>query len=71
MINYEKNRFAEKIIPFLILGISVAISVAALILFAYLFVWGVLIGFVLWGLAALKEKFFSSSKHGRVIDMGE
>lgn len=70
MINQHKNYWLEKIVPFLILGVSVAIAAALFIFMFYLFIWGVVIGAILWGIFIIKEKFFPSVIHeGRVIDM--
>lgn len=66
--NLSKNYVAAKIIPYLILGISLTIAVAFLILIFYLLVWGIVVGLILWCVMMLKEKFFPS-RRGRVIDM--
>ncbi len=67
----------ERMIPYLMLGVALVVVVAVAILMFYLFVWGVLIGLLIWGIMAIKEKFFSTSpsvhvnkeKEGRIIDI--
>ncbi len=48
----------QKIMPFLILGISLAVLVVAVIFIFYVVVWGLVIGLILFGVAWVKEKFF-------------
>lgn len=79
----KKNNQSDKIVAFLILGVSLVIAVVLLIFMFYLIMWGAIIGFVLWGIFTLKEKLFPSTvsptvssdffketcqAHGRVID---
>jgi hypothetical protein len=57
-----EGRFIETIMPYLVFGISIAVVVSLIVLFFYLFMWGVIIGLVLWAIMALKEKIFPSSQ---------
>ncbi len=62
----KENKFDKKslpsILPFLLLGIGIAILVSLIVMFFYLFMWGVIIGFILWAIMTLKEKFFPTAK---------
>jgi hypothetical protein len=55
-----KNIYA-KIMPFFMLGIALVLIFYGLILLAYLFVFGAIVGMVLFGIAWIKAKFFASS----------
>lgn len=57
-----EGKFIETIIPYLVFGISIAVVVSLIVLFFYLFMWGVIIGLVLWAIMAVKEKIFPSPK---------
>jgi hypothetical protein len=54
-----KNIYA-KIMPFFMLGIALVLIFYGLILLAYLFVFGALVGMVLFSMAWIKAKFFAS-----------
>jgi hypothetical protein len=71
------NAFFERLLPFLFLGVIVVIFVAGLILFSYLLIVGAIVGFILFMLAWLRDKFFPSKslskrdsppRQGRTID---
>lgn len=57
----QKNRFLDNVVPFIVFGIVLVIAISLIILFFYLFLWGVVIGFILWVIMAVKEKFFPSA----------
>lgn len=60
-MNSKLQQFFENIIPFFMLGISIALVVGLFILFSYVLVWGLLIGAVLWAISAIKSYFFTSN----------
>lgn len=64
-----KNFSLERIVPFVILGFSLVLAVILLIFMFYVFVWGAIVGFVLWGIVALKEKFFGENNPNAVVDV--
>lgn len=71
-------KLLEMILPYLYIGIAIAIMIGLLIVLSYVFIWGILIGAILYIGALIKERFFSNnaalkkSKHkGRVIDHDE
>lgn len=68
------RRILNQIIPFIFLGIAlVALSFSLMILF-YLFLFGAVVGVVLFAINWIREKFFppknidANKKSGRVID---
>lgn len=78
--NQAKHVWIARVLPFFIFGISITISIALFILLFYVFVWGAVIGLVLWAAAALKEQFFpktatthtySVNRKGRIIEIDE
>lgn len=67
------KKIIENIIPFIVIGVGIAIFIGLLFMFFYLVIWGVLIGGVLWIAAMAKEYFFPSNKpvqkeQGRIIE---
>lgn len=67
-------RIVQTIVPFIVLGISIAILIALAILLSYVVLWGIAIGLVLFTLGYLKNTFFPSEvkkqdpKKGRIIE---
>jgi hypothetical protein len=69
----KKQSVLESFIPFIIMGIAVALVLGLLFLFFHLFIWGALIGAILWLIFFIKESFFPSKKSaglkkGRIIE---
>lgn len=69
------QKFFESLTPFLVLGFAIAISVALLFFIFQIVLWGTLIGFIAWGFAYIKARFFAPKKtafkkrhKGRVIE---
>ncbi len=52
----------EKIISFLFFGIIIALAVGILIMISYLFIWGIIIGSLLWIVTFLKKLIHSDKK---------
>ncbi len=72
-MNDKLQKLLETLIPFIVLGVSIALLFALLIMFSYLLAWGLLIGGVLWLIALAKQYFFPSHKtdqksQGRIIE---
>ncbi|OAI46566.1 hypothetical protein AYO45_06305 [Gammaproteobacteria bacterium SCGC AG-212-F23] len=69
------QNFLKKIVPFISLGILLVVFVIGIIFLSYLFIFGALLGLVLFGIAWLREKFFRRQhpkkiqRKGRTIDM--
>ncbi len=65
------NSFFSRLAPFIYLGIMLAILIAGIVIFSYLLILGALLGVVLFSIAWIKERFFSSKKRqqsGRIIE---
>lgn len=69
------KRFLSQLIPFIFIGIAIVAFAFGIILLAYLFLIGALVGLILFSISWIKEKFFprkvstQPKKHsGRVID---
>ena len=71
-----KNLYA-KIMPFFMLGIALVAIFYGLILLAYLFIFGAIVGSILFAIAWIKARFFPSKRisipkrTGRTIDHDE
>ncbi len=73
----DKPLIFQNLVPFFVVGISIALLLALLFVFAYVLVWGLIIGGILWIGYALKCYFFPSEtahkpiqkkEKGRIID---
>ncbi|HAU1836680.1 TPA: hypothetical protein JBJ69_02810 [Legionella pneumophila] len=66
------QKLIENIVPFIVIGVGIAIVVALLFMFFYVAIWGVIIGGILWLGALAKEYFFpsksSKKEQGRIIE---
>lgn len=71
-MNEKLHGFLQQLIPFLILGISIALVIGLFIMFSYVLVWGLLIGGILWVIALVKSYLFpsntSNETKGRIIE---
>ena len=73
----QRISFIDSLVPFLIIGVSIAVFVALMVLLSYVILWGLLIGGILWVVLFIKEKLFPSKKprpeekKGRIIDYDE
>jgi len=71
-MNNKLQRVLEQFTPFIVLGIAIALMVGLLILFSYLFIWGLLIGAIIWVVMVIKHFFSQKSPpkktEGRVIE---
>ncbi|MBA3661293.1 MAG: hypothetical protein H0W64_06175 [Gammaproteobacteria bacterium] len=52
------RRFFSQLIPFIFIGVALVALAFGIFLLAYLFFIGAIVGFVLFSLAWLKQKFF-------------
>jgi hypothetical protein len=70
------QRFLNQLIPFILIGIAIVAFALGIMLLAYLFLIGAIVGFVLFIAARIREKFFQpkkaikrkDNKPGRIID---
>lgn len=69
------QRFLNQLIPFLLIGIAIVAFAFGIMLLAYLFLFGAIIGFILFLVSWLRAKLFPKKtitqpkkKSGRIID---
>ncbi len=67
------QRLLGQLVPFIIVGIGIALAIGLLIMFSYALMWGVLIGCIIWLIALIKQALFpsknkASSQEGRIIE---
>jgi hypothetical protein len=69
------QKLLNQLMPFLLIGIAIVAFAFGIILLAYLFLFGAILGFILFITAWIRNKFFPSKKSikpsGRVIDSDE
>ncbi|MGL6029862.1 MAG: hypothetical protein ACRC0B_08575 [Legionella sp.] len=69
------KKILESLIPFMVVGIAIALCIGLLFMFFSVAVWGLLIGGVLWLAAVAKQYLFPtqpvSEEHGRIIEHNE
>ena len=62
----------NQFLPFLLFGITIALLVGLLVIFAYIAIWGLMIGTIIWLVAFVKTRFFSGKitrqTAGRIIE---
>ena len=61
-MNLSFKKILQTFVPFLILGIVIAGIVGLLIMFSYVFLWGIFIGAVLWLVNFIKNALFMPRK---------
>lgn len=69
------QRFFNQFIPFILIGIAIVAFAFGIILLAYLFLFGAIVGFILFMISWVRNKFFqpktvvkTKKMTGRVID---
>lgn len=68
------QRFLQQLVPFVFIGIAIVAFAFGIMLLAYLFLFGALLGMVLFAISWIKNKFFPPKtptkvvRTGRVID---
>ena len=70
------KRLIDAILPFILLGVAVAIFIALFVFFSVILFWGLVIGTVIYLVSVIKNKFFpnksrrqQSQQHaGRIIE---
>jgi hypothetical protein len=72
------EKLTKQLVPFLLLGIAIVAFSFGILLLAYLFLFGALLGLILFTVNWLRNKFFPSKKNshkkkhdGRVIDSND
>lgn len=54
------QRLFQQLVPFIVVGIGIALTIGLLIMFSYALMWGILIGFIIWLIALVKQALFPS-----------
>ncbi|MBA2649135.1 MAG: hypothetical protein H0U75_05940 [Legionella sp.] len=74
-MNNKLRNLSNSFIPFLIIGISIALFLCMLFIFAYVAIWGIIIGGMIWVATMIKKYFFPvdqpgpiNKEPGRIID---
>lgn len=71
-MNDKLQGIIETLVPFLVLGVAIALIFGLLIMFSYVVVWGLLIGGILWLGFVAKQYLFPSEpqtkEEGRIIE---
>ena len=67
------KKILESLVPFIVIGLAIAVCVALLFMFFSIAIWGVLIGGILWIGAIVKQYLFPSTpapkkEEGRIIE---
>ena len=66
------KKILDSFVPFIIIGVGIAIAVGLLFMFFSIAIWGVVIGGILWLATVIKQYFFPAkpvkNDSGRVID---
>lgn len=72
------NRFLNRLVPFFLAGIAIVAFIFGIMILAYLFLFGAIVGFILFFANWLKNKFFPTKSHypakhhsNRIIDADE
>lgn len=77
LVSIMRNKWIESLVSCLIAGLVIAVFVGIFIMLSYVFLWGLLVGVVLWAIISIKEAIFPSEvqrdtddgkSEGRVID---
>lgn len=71
-MNDKMQKIVENLIPFVMIGVGIALFIGLLFMFFYVAIWGLVIGGVLW-LATLAKQYLFPDKsatkaEGRVIE---
>ncbi|TAL64672.1 MAG: hypothetical protein EPN84_03005 [Legionella sp.] len=71
-MNDKLQELLKSLVPFIAVGIAIALVIGLLVMFSYVFVWGLLIGGILWAAALVKQYLFPSEtikkEEGRIIE---
>ena len=71
-MNTKVKHIFEQLIPFIVLGISIALFIGLFIMLSYVLIWGIILGSIIWLGFVIKNLLFPSSpaskNEGRIID---
>jgi hypothetical protein len=66
-----KQSFLSRLVPFIMLGVAIVAFFFGMLIMAYIFVFGALVGMALFAVAWVRTKFFPNKglvKRGRTYD---
>jgi hypothetical protein len=71
-MNDKLQKVFENLLPFVLVGVAIALFIGLLFMFFYIAVWGLIIGGVLWLASLIKQYLFPNKpinkEEGRVIE---
>ena len=70
-MNKSFKQLFEPLVPFILLGIAIALFIGIFIMLSYVLVWGIVLGAIIWLAVMLKNYLFPSNtteSKGRVIN---
>ena len=71
-MNNKIKQVFEQLLPFIVLGMSIALVIGLFIMLSYVLVWGVILGAGLWIAVMIKNYLFPSyapkKSEGRIIE---
>lgn len=71
-MNNKLQRSVYQLIPFLFIGIAIALGIGLIIVFTHILLWGIIIGAAIWVVAIIKEFLFPKKSEdkasGRIIE---
>lgn len=66
------HHIITQIVPFLTIGVSIALIIGIFIFLSYVLVWGIALGLILWLIVTIKNYFFPGASQkplqGRIIE---
>ena len=63
MLLFSRSKLSQKIMPYLILGVGIVVTLTMLVLFFYLLAWGLLVGVVLYAIVRIRRAFIKKRVH--------
>lgn len=71
-MNKNLEHILENLVPYLVAGIAIALTIGLLFIFFHVVLWGIVIGGVLWLAVFIKSYFFPDAskkkEEGRIIE---
>ena len=75
----KSKQFISQFLPYIFVGVRLAVFVARAIILSYVLIWGLIVGTILFIIAAIKNKFFNKKPaandpeqpQGRIIEHDE
>lgn len=71
-MNNKLKAIFEQLIPFLLIGIAIALIIGLFIMLSYVLLWGFVLGAIIWAGFSIKNYLFpahpTEKNEGRIID---